>query len=211
MKIDEALERLDAMAALTSRLTTYDGLRATPLAATAGVGLAAGVLQTVLLPVSVGDPSQQAAGGFVLLWTCAAAIAMSLVVLDMFARYLSDPTARARRMTVDVLQRLAPALTVGAGVTLVILLQAPEVCWMLPGLWAVLLGLGIWSACVLLPKPLHHVAMWYFTCGFTLLLLGQNDFSLHPLAMVVPFGGGQLLAAALLQRLEAVQPDSSEA
>ena len=118
----------------------------------------------------------------------------------MAARYYRDPTARARRMTLDVLSRLAPAIVVGAAMTLIVFVMAREVAWMLPGLWSVLLGLGIFAASSLLPRSLSQVAIWYIGCGLAVLMMSHGDGALSPLAMAIPFGGGQCFAAVLMHK-----------
>lgn len=204
MKIEKALEQLDALTALTQRVTLYDGLRATPIAFTGCIGLIAGLIQAIALPSPSGAPLQ-----FVMLWTAAATCSMLVVLCDMLLRYLRDPTARARRMTLSVLNRLAPALAVGAGLTPILLFYASDACWMLPGLWSALLGVGIASACSLLPSHLKQVAAWYIGSGFCVLSLGPDYFALHPLTMVIPFGGGQFLTAFLVRSTEPQEQSSN--
>lgn len=195
MKLDEALAQLDAISAVADRATTFQGLRAFPTALSAVLGLAAASIQNRWLAGSE-DPTTK----FVTLWVGVAAIALVVVFADMVLRYHRDPTARARRMTIEVLARLAPSITVGAALTVIVLLTAHEVAWMLPGLWSILLGLGIFAASSLLPRSLQRVGIWYVGCGMAVMIVAQGVNQLHPLAMAVPFGCGQLLAAWLMQR-----------
>ena len=136
MKLDEALEQLDAISAAAERAATFRGLRAFPTAVTSVIALFAALLQPRLVS-SADDPLL----AYLMLWVGVAGVALVVVLADMVVRYYRDPTARARRMTLEVLTRLAPAIVVGAALTVIVLVSARQVAWMLPGLWSVLLGL----------------------------------------------------------------------
>ncbi|GAA5506952.1 hypothetical protein [Novipirellula caenicola] len=195
MRIDEALQQLDLISAVADRSRTFDGLRAAPTAASGVIALLAAAMQTQLVSSSP-TPLQS----YLLLWIGVAAVSLSIVIADMTFRYYRDPTARARRMTLEVLSRLAPAMVVGAALTLIVFVTSPEVAWMLPGLWSLLLGLGIFAASSLLPRSLSQVAIWYIGCGLAVLMMSHGDGALSPLAMAIPFGGGQCFAAWLMHQ-----------
>lgn len=193
MRIDEALKQVDAMSALAQRATTYRGLRSTTIAATGVLGIAAALAQ----PFFIG--SMRGAEQMVVeLWVAVAIGSLAVIVGDMIVRYYEDPTARARRLTLSVLSRLSPSIIVGGGLTFVFAEKTPESIWMLPGLWAILLGLGVYSASVCLPRELHVVGLWYIACGFVALIVLPHLATFPPAAMAIPFGGGQLLTAWLI-------------
>jgi hypothetical protein len=75
---------------------------------------------------------------------------------------------------------------------------APETLWMLPGLWQVLVSLGIFASVRSLPRTVAFAGAWYFLAGFTALLLASESHALSPWIMGLPFVIGQLLMAALL-------------
>ena len=193
MKLDEALQQLDAITAAAERADRFDGLRWFPTALTSVVGLGAAIIQRDLMARSA-DPESV----FVGLWLVVSAIALAIVLSDMALRYFRDPTARARRMTIEVLGRLAPSIVVGGALTIIISLTARQVIWMLPGLWSVLLGLGIFAASSLIPKRLQTVGIWYIGCGLAVLMLATGEHALSPWAMAIPFAGGQSFAAWLM-------------
>ncbi len=74
----------------------------------------------------------------------------------------------------------------------------PESLWMLPGLWAMLFGLGIFASVRLLPPAIIWAGVFYLFAGTVCLALAQGPYALSPWAMGLPFGVGQLLTAALL-------------
>ena len=71
---------------------------------------------------------------------------------------------------------------------------------MLPGLWQILFSLGIFASCRLLPRAIFGVAVFYLASGLACLALARGELAFSPWAMGLPFGTGQLLAAAVLYR-----------
>ena len=92
----------------------------------------------------------------------------------------------------------APAGAVGALLTLCIARGAPDVSWMLPGLWAIVFSLGVFASSRILPRPVMWVGAYYVACGCACLVWGRGPWAFAPWLMGVTFGGGQLLAAAIL-------------
>lgn len=194
MKIEDALEQLDAISAVASRTTTFDGLRFLPTAISSAFALMAALAQNNWVTGSY-DPL----AAYLRLWIGVAVLSLVAILSDMLVRYYQDPTARARRMTLDVMTRLSPSLVAGAAVTIIVFATAREVAWMLPGLWSLFLGLGIFAAAPVLPRSLSQVGIWYVGCGLAVLILARGDAALSAYAMAIPFGGGQCLAAYLMR------------
>jgi hypothetical protein len=101
-------------------------------------------------------------------------------------------------MIQSAVEQLLPALVTGALLTFVLFQFAPQSVWMLPGLWQIVLSLGIFSSCRSLPAPLIAIGFWYLGTGLTCLVLASNAQAFSPWAMGLPFGLGQLLSAALI-------------
>lgn len=200
MRIEDAIEQLDAMSAVAERSATFSGLRASPVAATGLVGALTACVQHVFIRHSAGANESAFAGQFISLWVASASICLAIVLGDMWIRYLREPTRRTRRLTLQVLGRLAPSFLAGSGITLVIMRHSTELAWTLPAWWATLLGLGICSALSLLPRCLRPVGAWYIGAGLLVLMLAKDAWALHPLSMAVPFVGGQLFTAWLITR-----------
>ena len=73
---------------------------------------------------------------------------------------------------------------------------APEALWMLPGLWQVLVSLGIFASVRSLPRTVAIAGAWYFVAGFAVLMLASRSHALSPWTMGLPFVVGQVLMAA---------------
>jgi hypothetical protein len=81
--------------------------------------------------------------------------------------------------------------------TYVIYHQAPESAWMLPGLWCILFGLGVFASRRLLPRATFAIGGFYLLAGLTMLLM-RRGAAFSPWAMGLTFGAGQLSAAGML-------------
>jgi hypothetical protein len=82
--------------------------------------------------------------------------------------------------------------------TLALYFHARDTLWMLPGLWSMLFGLGIFASWRLLPKVTFWVGVYYLLAGVICLTLARGDHAFSPWAMALPFGVGQLLSAGIL-------------
>ena len=51
---------------------------------------------------------------------------------------------------------------------------------MLPGLWQILVSLGIFASVRSLPRSVALAAAWYFVAGFAVLLIGEPAHALSP-------------------------------
>ena len=98
------------------------------------------------------------------------------------------------RMAVE---QFLPSAGAGLLVTIVLLRYVPIATWMLPGMWQIIFGLGVFSSCRFLPRPMIAAGMWYLLTGLSCLAMGGGR-ALSPWAMGISYGAGQLLVAAIL-------------
>src|SRR5262249_54003568 len=91
------------------------------------------------------------------------------------------------------------AAAAGALITPVLLRFAPGAEALLPGLWQIVFGLGVFASCRFLPTAMLAVGAWYMACGLACIALAQGPYALSPIAMGAPFGIGQFMIAAVLQ------------
>lgn len=193
MELHEAISSLSVIRRQLAETETFRGYRALPVAASSAIALTAGFLQPMLLP----NPVPEVAG-YVLLWSCVAAVSIGLTGLTMILRDNLVGISRTRAVTWLAITQFAPCLGSAALATLVIVRFAPEVSWMLPGLWQLFFSQGVFAACRLLPRLTVSVGLFYLGTGLLTLAMARGDQALHPWAMALPFGVGQLIAAAVL-------------
>lgn len=193
--IDRALEDIAAMRGQMARAVQFRGFGPQVLVATALIACLAAAGQGFL----IGTPSDESTGYF-LLWTLVAAVAVALIGLEAWRRSRREHFGLADDMLLAAARQFAPAGLAGLLASLVVLRHAPEAAWMLPGLWQILLSLGVFAALPSLPGSMIVVAVWYLATGLACLTFASGANAFSPFAMAVPMGVGQILAAYLLHR-----------
>src|SRR5258708_34367173 len=105
-----------------------------------------------------GDPF-----AFLILWVSAAAVSVAIVALEMFIRYKRSTSTLERDMTIGSAEQFIPTLVSGALLTFVFWEFVPhDLFWLLPGLWAVMVSMGIFASRKMLPPApetmwAHHL------------------------------------------------------
>jgi hypothetical protein len=193
MELREALAQISEIRQQVARSTVFRGYRALPVAFSGLLALAAAGLQTLWIP----EPAQDMAA-YLALWVSAAVVSMLATGTEMIVHCRHSRSALTPAMTWLAVSQFLPSIVAGGVVTLVLVGYARDSLWMLPGLWAVLFSLGIFASYRLLPKATFWVGVFYMAAGMMCLALAQGPAELSPWAMGVPFGLGQLFAAAVL-------------
>jgi hypothetical protein len=188
MELHEALGQISEIRAQVARTQTFGGFRSFTVASSGALGILGALYQASQIP----RPMDQI-GDYVLLWSAVAALNLFVVGLELAAR-----STLRRRLTTHAIRQFVPSLVTGAALTAVIVFRAPETAWMLPGLWSLLFGLGVFASSRLLPQPIVWVGVYYLLAGSLCLTFGKDGGRLSPWMMAATFGFGQLFAALIL-------------
>ena len=68
----------------------------------------------------------------------------------------------------------------------------------MPGLWQILVSLGIFASVRSLPRTVALAGAWYFISGFAVVVLASRSHTLSPWTMGLPFVIGQSVMAGIL-------------
>jgi len=193
MDIERALDHLDEIHHHLTRQQVYRGVRSATLVLSSATALTAALLQPSILGAV---PSPQ---HFIDFWVGVATINLLLGGTTVAWNYVFRATEPDRRITRRVVGQFVPSLGAGAIVTAA-LAFSPEarLAPMLPALWSLLYGLGVFAARPFLPKSIGWVALFYVLAGGVLLKGAGEGWSLSPWAMGSTFAFGQLGAAVIL-------------
>jgi hypothetical protein len=191
MHVTDALRQLDDIHDHVMRAEVYRGFQAPGVAAVGILGLVAAVVQ----PLIAGADGPH---GFVLYWVVVALVGGLLGGSGAVYTYLYREDDFARRKTRRVVLQFLPCLAAGACVTASFTLGGPTVVPFLPGVWAVLFGLGMMAVRPYLPRPIGLVAWFYLVAGSWLLLRAAAVPELSGLSVGGVFGFGHLATAAVL-------------
>ena len=193
--LERALADITAIRSQMARGTQFRGYGPVTIAATGLLTILAAGVQALLLPEPAADIA-----GYLILWVVVAAASATLIGVEMVARTRRIHSGLADEMLHAAVEQFMPAAVAGALLTVVVVRSAPQSVWMLPGLWQIVFGLGVFASCRTLPRPMFAAGAWYLAAGLANLAFANADNALSPWAMAVPYGIGQLYIAAVLYR-----------
>jgi len=147
---------------------------------------------------------------FLLVWSTTALVAAGLIGTEMVARTRRHHGGLADAMLLNAVEHFLPAGAAGLILALTLWLYAPDTLWLLPGVWQMLVVVGVFAAIRFLPRSVTLVGAWYLLSGVVVLILGAEARALSPWAMGVPFAVGQIVLAVLLHRAEGALTETSD-
>ena len=142
--------------------------------------------------------------GYLRIWLFVALASLIVTAIEMVLRGFVSRKANVWRMHRRLVCLLCPSLIVGAVMTAVICISkeiddvSTAQYWILPGMWAVVYGLGLVSCCLHLHRSTFWAASYYLIAGGIYFYLNWTTRELAAWHMVAIFGTGQLLLGGLL-------------
>jgi hypothetical protein len=194
MRIDQALEQISEIHEQLAKSQMYRGYRAIP-AVLAGV---LAILTAWAQPLIGGGSDPRF---YVFYWSLVAVVAFLISGASVIYGYLRETEAHIRQRMLAVVGQLAPSLAVGVILTIAFLVpEDRSLISFLPGIWALLFGLGLFASKPFLPRMIGWVAVFYILCGCVLTrkAVGLDPASLSPWDIGIPFGVGQILSGLIL-------------
>ena len=191
MDLSRALGQLADIHQQIAKGEIYRGYRSVPVAASGIIGLAAAWAQPPAL--GAGDPV-----GFVLYWTGVAVCAGLVGASEIIYNYVVHDDRAARRQTTRVVGQFLPSVLAGAIITASFVHLSAALVPLLPGLWAICFGVGIFASRPYLPRASGWVALLYYAAGVALLWIARGPEPLRGWWVGGTFGAGQLMAAVVL-------------
>lgn len=193
MELRDALEQISDIRRQMARSEVFRGYRAVTVGFSGALAIVAALLQSQWVASPEGD-----LGRYLVLWISVATISLLVAGVELTIRARAAGPGLAREMTLLAIEQFLPCVVVGALLTMCVFATAPRVAWMLPGLWSLVFGLGVFASFRLLPRAMFWVGLYFVVCGCGCLVWGQGEYAFSPWLMGISFGGGQLLSAAIL-------------
>jgi hypothetical protein len=169
----------------------YRGYRSLPIAASGLIGIMAAWAQP--RAVGAGDSI-----GFVVYWSAVAGFAGLVGASEIIYNYVVHDDRATRRQTARVVGQFLPSIVAGAAVTVSLVHLGAALVALLPGLWAICFGIGIFASRPYLPRASGWVALFYYAAGVGLLWVAHGPDPAPAWWVGGTFGAGQLLAALVL-------------
>ena len=192
MDVPQALERIEEIHAQLAKGEVFRGYRPVPVAMAGAIGLVAGWVQPRLLPA--GDDGK----AFLWYWLSVAALNLALIGGVIGAGYWRVPDPFARRHTRQVVGQFVPCMAAGAAISLTLPALDPGLVRLLPGIWALLLGLGIFASRPYLARATGWVGLFFVFAGTALLAFPTPELAGLGARNGAVFGLGLLAAAVVL-------------
>lgn len=134
---------------------------------------------------------------FLTLWITIALICVTVIGVEMTIRCRYSGSVLMRDAAVVASRQFAPCLIAGGLLTLAIYRFVPDAIHLLPGLWAILFGLGVFASRAGLPRAVAIAGAWYLLAGLVIIAFAQNREGFEVWPMPMAFGIGQLLTAGI--------------
>ena len=191
----KALADIDDIRSQMAASTTFHGFGPAALTVTGCIALITAAAQDFAVDASWTEPAP-----YLATWICVAFLSAMLVGCEMVIRTRRRHSGLADAMIYNAIQQFLPSGAAGAAIAAVVLQFSSETSWILPGLWAILVGIGIFPAARTLPHGTIFAGAWYFLSGCVVLMMAAPDHLVSPWFMGIPFAVGQFLLAWVIHR-----------
>lgn len=188
----KALGDISSIRKQLANSTEFRGYGPATLAGTGLFAILAASAQALWLP----DPADHISA-YLGIWISTAVLSAGLTGVQMYTRTRRIHSSLSNEMLRMAVEQFLPSAAAGLLVTIVCLRYVPSAMWLLPGIWQLLFGLGIFSSCRFLPRPMIAAGAWYLVTGLSCLAMGDSR-ALSPWAMGISYGAGQLLVSIIL-------------
>ena len=192
-ELDKALADIGDIRSRMAVGTTFQGFGPAVIASTGLLALILGTLQQQLPGVFANNNTT-----YLLVWIALACLCALLIGTEMVARSRRIHGGLADAMLANAVEQFLPAAVGGIMLTVVVFRFQPDLLWLLPGLWQLLLSVGLFASARNLVRGVKLVAGWYFVSAFVVLVMSMDATILSPWLMTVPFLVGQIFMAIVL-------------
>lgn len=192
-ELDKALADIGDIRSRMAVGTTFQGFGPAVIASTGLLALILGTLQQQLPGIFANNNKT-----YLLVWIALACLCALLIGTEMVARSRRIHGGLADAMLANAVEQFLPAAVGGIMLTVVVFRFQPDLLWLLPGLWQLLLSVGLFASARNLVRGVKLVAGWYFVSAFVVLVMSMDATILSPWLMTVPFLVGQIFMAIVL-------------
>ena len=194
-EVEHALAQIADIRAQVAASTRFAGYAPEALGGAGALVLLAALAQSLWPAQLMSSPV-----GYVGYWAAVMLISAGLIAHSAISRSRGLHGRMADMLVAASIRQIAPFFVAQAIIALIICKFAPEVAWLVPGLWVILTGLIGFVVVSNLPRRIVWVAVWYFGCGVGVLLLAGSTASLSPWMMGLPFALGHVLVASIMMK-----------
>jgi hypothetical protein len=133
---------------------------------------------------------------YLTIWLACALSSIAIVGIELAIRCWRNDEPLQRELSFHAIEQMTPSLIAGALITYVLTQFGGDIAWILPGVWAILFGLGVFASRRLLPKATFIIGGFYMLAGLVMLSMRRDALSAWP--MGITFGVGQISGGIML-------------
>jgi hypothetical protein len=167
--LEKALADIGSIRQQLAAGTVFRGFGPSVIAATGMLALVTAGAQAIWL----GNPAHEPLA-FLSGWAVAAVAAAALIWAEMLTRSRRHHSGLADAMIHNAIEQFLPAGAAGVAIALVLFEFSPETLWVLPGLWQIIVSLGLFAALRSLPRGVVLAGGFYFVAGVVVLILSSR-------------------------------------
>ena len=200
LELADAMSQIADIRRTLARTEVFRGYRSVTVAWTSLFAMGGAAAQILWIPKPLVAPM-----AYVAMWVGLAAVGLVVSGLEITLRARRSQSTLTRQLSWLAVEQFLPSVFArrSCTVTWAVASFASEQLWLLPGLWSLIFGLGVFASARLLPREITWVAVWYLAGGCAVLVLAQGPAACSPWSMVFTFGVGQAAMSAILYwRLE---------
>lgn len=198
LELADAMSQIADIRRTLAQTEVFRGYRSLTVAWTSLFALTGAAMQIWLVPKPLETPEF-----YLIVWVGLATVSLIVSGAEIIIRARRSQSSMTRQLSWLAVEQFLPCVFVGGAVTWALYSFAVEQLWLLPGLWNLIYGLGIFASARLLPREITWVAVWYLASGCVVLAVARGPAACSPWTMALSFGAGQAAMSAILYwRLE---------
>jgi hypothetical protein len=191
--IGRALSEISDIRAQLATTTRFHGY-APERVAVIGLAALALIIVQVLWPgrFAASDPQQ------VLVWGAVLVSASLAIAVEAIGRSRREHEIMAFAMLLGATRTVVPFSLAGFVIAAVVLVYAPGISWIVPGIWQMLIGLVAFASYATMPRAIVWPALWYLASGAVVLVLAGQGGAITPILAGGPLVVGHFALAWVL-------------
>ena len=195
MNMQQALSDIREIGDILARTQHTSCIRPAPIACTAAIAVAAASIAGV-----GSEPIYSGGATFICYWLAVACLCAVVIAVDLGFRFWTTDSELQRGRTRIAIYQFSPCLLIGAFSTLCLFPVEEQRASLLPGLWCIIIALGIFATLSNAPRAMVFPAAFYAIVGGLFLRFDEWTVGMGPWSMGMAFGVGQLWIAYILWR-----------
>jgi len=191
MELNKAIDQISEIYNHLSKSEVFKGYRPFTVFFIGLISFLFAVIQSII-PINFTELQ------FIIQWICLAFLILVLIIGNITINYITSYKNHEKYKIKKILLQFLPCMLAGCIITIFFIFYDNNLLKYLPGLWALIFGMGIIAMRPYLPSSIIYVGFFYILAGCFLLYLTKYNLSLSPWGMGLTYSIGHFLSALIL-------------